>query len=128
MKAGFPLRPFDFLVAGIAILFTGYCAFTVYARPRDNGQVLVRSSGESWVYPLSTEETVEVPGPLGITVVEIRDMRVHVLSSPCANQTCVASGHINSGGQWVACLPNKVFVVIESEGSADDKGVDSATW
>ncbi|MDR2785144.1 MAG: NusG domain II-containing protein [Treponema sp.] len=126
MKAGFPLKPFDFLVTGIAILLTGYCAFTVYAQGRDNERVLVRSSGESWVYPVDAEETIEVPGPLGITVVEIKDMRVHVLSSPCANQTCVAAGHIDSGGQWVACLPNKVFVMVE--GTTGDEGVDSGTW
>jgi hypothetical protein len=126
MKAGFPLKPFDFLVTGIALLLTGYCAFTAYARPRNNERVLVRGAGESWIYPLDAEETVEVPGPLGVTVVEIRDMRVHVLSSPCANQTCIASGHINSGGQWVACLPNKVFVMVE--GAADGEGADSGTW
>jgi hypothetical protein len=126
MKAGFPLKPFDFFVTGAALLLTVYCAFTVYAQDRGNERVLVRGSGESWIYPLDAEETVEVPGPLGITVVEIRDMRVHVLSSPCANQTCVASGHVNSGGQWVACLPNKVFVMIE--GTAGGEGVDSGTW
>jgi hypothetical protein len=126
MKTGFPLKPFDFFVIGAALFLTAYCAFAVYAQGRGNKRVLVRGSEESWIYPLDAEETVEVPGPLGITVVEIRDMRVHVLSSPCANQTCVASGHINSAGQWAACLPNKVFVMIE--GAADEEGVDSGTW
>ncbi|MDR2053862.1 MAG: NusG domain II-containing protein [Treponema sp.] len=126
MKAGVSLGPFDFLVTGIALLLTGYCAFAVYARPQSNREVLVRGSGETWIYPLDAEETVEVPGPLGVTVVEIRNMRVHVLSSPCANQTCVAAGHIDSGGQWVACLPNRVFVMVE--GAAGDEGVDSGTW
>jgi hypothetical protein len=128
MNAGFPLKPFDFLVIGAAILLAGYCAFAVYARGGGDRAALVRSSGGSWAYPLDAEETVEAPGPLGITVVEIKDMRVRVLSSPCANQTCVASGHIDSGGQWVACLPNRVFVVIETDGTAGGQGVDAATW
>ncbi|MDR1410701.1 MAG: NusG domain II-containing protein [Spirochaetaceae bacterium] len=126
MKTKFPLKPFDFLVIGIAALLTGYCAFSVYAGPRENGHVLIRGSEGSWLFPLDAEETVEVPGPLGVTVVEIKDMRVHVISSPCANQTCVASGHIYSGGQWTACLPNRVFVMIEDD--ADGPFVDSGTW
>jgi hypothetical protein len=122
----FPLKPFDFLAIGAAALLTGYCAFSVYAEPRGNERVLIRGAEGSWLFPLDAEETVEVPGPLGVTAVEIKDMRVHVISSPCANQTCVASGHIGSGGQWTACLPNKVFVVIE--GDAGGPGVDSGTW
>jgi hypothetical protein len=125
-KSNFPLKPLDFLVLGLAVTLTGYSAFTVYAKPRLNEQVLIRGSEGSWLFPLDAEETVEVPGPLGTTVVEIGDMRVRVLSSPCANQTCVAAGHLDSGGQWAACLPNKVFVMIE--GNTDGQNVDSGTW
>jgi hypothetical protein len=126
MKPGFPLKPLDFLVLALALALTGYSAFAVYAKPALNEQVLIRGSEGSWLFPLDAEETVEVPGPLGTTVVEIRGMRARVLSSPCANQTCVAAGHLGSGGQWTACLPNKVFVMIE--GNADGQSVDSATW
>jgi hypothetical protein len=126
MKRKFPLKPLDFLVVAAAAVLAGYSAFAVYASPKQNEQVLIRGSGGSWLFPLDAEETLEVPGPLGTTVVEIRDMRVHVLSSPCSNQTCVAAGHIDSGGQWVACLPNKVLVMIE--GNADGQNIDSGTW
>ncbi|MDR0451803.1 MAG: NusG domain II-containing protein [Treponema sp.] len=126
MKTKFPLKPFDFAVIGAAALLTAYCAFSAYAGAREGGRVLVRGSGGRWIFPLDAEETVEVPGPLGVTVVEIKDLRVRVVSSPCANQTCVASGHIGSGGQWTACLPNEVLVVIE--GGAGGPDVDTGTW
>jgi hypothetical protein len=88
---------------------------------------MIQGSSGVWVFPLDAEETITVPGLLGDTVVEIRDHRAHVLSSPCDNQTCVAAGHIDSDGQWVACLPNNVFVMIEG---ADDINeiLDTTAW
>jgi hypothetical protein len=79
------------------------------------------------VFPLDAEEHIGVSGPLGETVVEISGGQSRVLSSPCANQTCVAAGHLSRRGQWAACLPNKVFVYIEGTGD-DDTAPDSTTW
>ncbi|QQO11298.1 NusG domain II-containing protein [Breznakiella homolactica] len=98
----------------------------VYAKAAPKTQVVIESSGRSWVFPLDAEEKVQVPGSLGTTVVEIHNGTVRVLSSPCDNQTCVAAGEIHSHGQWVACLPNGVFVLIE--GTGDDGQLDGATW
>ncbi|GHV14438.1 hypothetical protein FACS189491_10760 [Spirochaetia bacterium] len=125
MKGRFPLKPLDFLVIGASVALTAFSAFLVYAKPHNTHQVMIRGSDKVWVFPLDAEETVTAPGPLGDTVVEIRDHQVHVVFSPCDNQTCVAAGHIDSDGQWVACLPNKVFVVIE--GTDDSNGIPDAT-
>ncbi|GHU78205.1 hypothetical protein FACS189462_2260 [Spirochaetia bacterium] len=121
------LKPLDFVVIGLSLALTAFSAFVIYGRPEAAGQVTIQGSGGVWVFPLDAEETLTVPGPLGDTVVEIRDHRARVLSSPCDNQTCVAAGHIDTNGEWAACLPNKVFVVIE--GAYDDNGtVDTAAW
>jgi hypothetical protein len=127
MKGKFPLKPFDFAVIGLSAALTAFSAFMIYAKPQNTQQVMIRGSGKVWVFPLDAEETVTVPGPLGDTVVEIRNHQAHVVSSPCENQTCVAAGHIDSGGQWVACLPNKVFVVIEGKDDINEY-IDSAVW
>jgi hypothetical protein len=127
MKGKFPFKPLDFVVIGAAAALTAFSAFTVYAKPQNTHQVMIQGSDKVWVFPLDAEETVTVPGPLGDTIVEIRDHRAHVLSSPCDNQTCVAAGHIDTDGQWVACLPNNVFVVIE--GTDDSNGIlDTTAW
>jgi hypothetical protein len=129
MKGKPPLKPFDFLALGIAAAFTVFSAVAVYARSSDAAdQVVLRSSGgKVWVYPLDAEETVEVQGPLGDTVVRISGRRAWVASSPCNNQTCVAAGHITAQGQWVACLPNSVFFSIEGTGNAEGD-LDSLAW
>jgi hypothetical protein len=128
MKGKLPLKPFDFLVVGIAVALTGFSAFVVYARPQAGQQVIIQgASGRTWVYPLDADETVAVQGPLGNTVVRIHNHQAWVESSPCGNQTCVAAGHINSEGEWVACLPNNVFLLIEGAGN-DTGNVDSSAW
>jgi hypothetical protein len=119
------LRPFDFAVIGLSLVLVVFSGLRVYGKAPAGRRVLIRGADRSWVFPADAEERVAVPGPLGDTVVEVRRGRARVLSSPCDNQTCVAAGHIDARGQWTACLPNRVFVVIEGTGDAP---VDAAAW
>jgi hypothetical protein len=127
MKGKFPLKPLDFVVIGLSLALTAFSAYATYAKPQKTQQVKIQGSGQLWVFPLDAEETLTVPGPLGNTVVEIRNHRAHVLSSPCDNQICIAAGYIEADGQWVACLPNSVFLVIEGKDEIDGI-LDSAAW
>jgi hypothetical protein len=120
-------KPLDFVIIGVSSVLTALLAFAVYGHPEDAGQVIVRGEEKTWVFPLDAEERIAVPGPLGETVVEISGGQVRALSSPCANQTCVAAGHLNRRGQWTACLPNRVFIYIEGTGDGDAV-LDSTTW
>jgi hypothetical protein len=121
------LKPLDFFIIGASSVFTALLALAVYGHSGDAGRVIIRGEDKTWVFPLDAEEHISVQGPLGETVVEISGGRSRVLASPCANQTCVAAGHLNRQGQWTACLPNKVFVYIEGTGDGDAI-LDSTTW
>jgi hypothetical protein len=123
------IKPWDFVAVSLSAVLIVFSAFAVYAAKRDSRQVIVQGTEGVWVFPLSSSETISVKGPLGDTVIEIRDGRARFLSSPCVNQTCVAAGHIHRQGQWTACLPNKVFLYIEGiEGTNDETPPDSTTW
>jgi hypothetical protein len=52
----------------------------------------------------------EVPGPLGMTSIEVRDGRIRVLSSPCSLKLCVKAGWIDRAGEMIVCLPNEVVI------------------
>jgi hypothetical protein len=127
MKGKFPLKPLDFLVIGISLALTGFSAFTVYSQPQASDQVVIQGSGKTWVYPIDAEETIAVPGPLGETIVKIHDHQAYVTFSPCDNQTCVAAGHVSSDGEWVACLPNNVFIIIEGTDNGSGN-LDTQSW
>ena len=107
------LKPWDYGAAAAALIITVLSALFVYAGTGVEETVVIKGSGGRWVFPRGAEETMAVPGPLGDTVVELRNWEARVLSSPCTNQTCVTAWTIHSRGQWVACLPNRVLLRVE---------------
>jgi len=126
MKGKPPIKIPDIVIIMLAIGLTAVSAFTSYIKPKNTIQVMLEGPRQKWIFPLDAEETVSVQGPLGNTVVRIHGNEVWVDSSPCNNQTCVAMGHARAKGDWVACLPNNVFFIVE--GSNDIRNItDAAT-
>lgn len=118
-------RPLDLailLLAGAAVFVSAMGVYGGGGKP----SVVVSAGEHEWIYPLDGERSLDVAGPLGTTVVAVADGAARILSSPCPNQTCVASGARALPGQWLACLPNKVFVRIE--GIAVEGGVDAGSF
>jgi len=114
------LRVLDIPIIALILGLTIASGVFIYGNRGDTVRLEIESPGGHWVYSLDQDRTVSVPGPLGDTVVEIRDGHAHVLSSPCANQTCVAAPDISHKGEWNACLPNEVMIRISGEASDDD--------
>jgi hypothetical protein len=115
------LKALDLAAVAAALAVIALASIRAYGG-RPGAEVLhLRGPGREWVYPLGSDRTVTVSGPLGDTVVEIRGGQARVLSSPCAEKLCVRSGAIARPGQWVACLPNRVFLDVQgrSKGSVD---------
>jgi hypothetical protein len=120
------LRPLDIAAAILAAAAVALTSIAVYGNASGRLRAVISDGKDEWLYPLDASRDVEVPGPLGTTVVEIKDGNARVLDSPCPNKTCIAAGEISLNGQWLACLPNRVFVRIEggpSDGDTVDAGV-----
>ena len=124
------LRFLDFVVVSAAVAVTVFCTVQVYGKSESAIHLVIQGKNGNWVYPLSQSVQVDIPGPLGHTTVKLKDGRAEVIASPCANQTCVTSGAVQRRGQWIACLPNAVFVRIEASDSkqADNAELDAVTW
>jgi hypothetical protein len=121
------LKPLDYVAALGAAALVALSFASTYASRSDELRVVVTGRGGEWVYPLETARTLEIDGPLGIETVRIEDSTARISAAPCANQTCVAMGAISRPGQWIACLPNRVFVRIEG-GGADGRDVDASAY
>jgi hypothetical protein len=130
MKGFRLLKPFDWGVIGAALSITVFSAVFVYAGGYGGqGQLLVKGTGEQWVFPLDGTEIIKISGPLGDTVVELRDAAARIITSPCENQTCVAQGAIRFHGQWTACLPNRVLISINGKTNGGrNNELDGAVW
>ncbi|MFA5570561.1 MAG: NusG domain II-containing protein [Sphaerochaetaceae bacterium] len=81
----------------------------------------VTSSSNTYVFDVSVDRIERFSGPVGTTTVEIKDHKVRVVDSDCRDKVCVAAGWIEKPGQWIICLPNDVFVLIEGK---DEMEVD----
>jgi hypothetical protein len=119
------VKKFDILIILFVTSMTLFSAYRIYMQPHDRIQVLIRGQDNEWIFPKEAETAVIVSGPLGNTIVKLHQNSAWVESSPCDNQNCVAAGSISRYGQWTACLPNNVLLIIKGEGNTD---VDSISW
>ncbi|MDR2418947.1 MAG: NusG domain II-containing protein [Treponema sp.] len=131
MMTNIVLKPFDVAAIVLAVGVIALSVALVYGSEDSRAVVKITRGGsnkETWVFFLDDKQaSVSVPGPLGDTVVEVKDGTARVVASPCANQTCVAAGAIRRPGQWVACLPNQTLLLIEGSADTSD-ATDAVVW
>jgi hypothetical protein len=120
------LKFLDLVIALVAAGAIALSAASVYGPGKGRADVAITGRDGEWIYPLSVDRDVSVAGPLGDTYIEIRGKSARITDSPCPNKTCIAAGAIAKPGQWLACLPNRVFVRIE--GGNANAGVDASVY
>jgi hypothetical protein len=94
-------------LALVVILFTHF-----WLSPAGQ-KLLIKRGGEVFLTAsLARPFTVAVPGPLGMTQVEVDNHRARVVSDPSPRQLCVHQGWISHEGEAAICLPNQVSLEI----------------
>lgn len=74
-------------------------------------KAIIRGGGKILsVVPLSHDQQIEVPGPLGISIIAIQNRRARIASDPSPRQYCVRQGWLQQAGEIALCLPNQVSV------------------
>ena len=119
------LKALDFLAVLLSLLVIGGFSLYAYGGKSTAGDVVIEASGAQWIYPLSVDRREAVHGPLGDTVVVIQGGKAWVEDSPCPDKLCVHMPAVSRPGQWIACLPNRVFVRVRG---SSDQNVDSISW
>ena len=98
------------------------CAAALFLlRPAQAAQAQIRSDGKLIAsVDLSKDAEYRIDYGDDWNVVAVRDGKILVESSSCANQDCVRRGAAN-GGAPIVCLPNHIRISIASdeEGSFD---------
>ena len=132
-------KALDISIFIIALLIIGLISVQTYVRGGGTPEITITAAGapaagapaagaptgngqdtgaeRQWIFPLDASTTLRVPGPIGETVVVIQDGSVRVVSSPCPEKVCIKTGRISRPGQWIACLPNRVFISIRGRRS-----------
>ncbi len=104
------MRVLDYLAIAIAVAVTVLAAATAYGTPVSNPIVQIRAGGKILLYPLNTDRVIAPLDDPESCRIAIESDTVRVVSSNCPQRICVSMGAINSSGQWIACLPHKVFI------------------
>ncbi len=74
-------------------------------------KAVIRSGGKIFKeVPLSRDQQIEVPGPLGTSIVSIQNRKARIASDPSPKQYCVRQGWLQQAGEVALCLPNQVSV------------------
>jgi hypothetical protein len=122
------IKALDIVIFCLSLLCVGWLAFTVYGE--DNGVITayIKTRDTEWYFPLEEDRLLTVDGPLGKTEIAIEDNSIRVISSPCPGKICVNSGPISKPGDWIACLPNQVFINIQASIDDHEKNIDSISY
>lgn len=107
----------DALVILAAMLLVGW-SFTAFWTTAGPGAAEVRivSGDEEFArLPLDRDAHVEVPGPAGITRVEIADGAARCASSPGHAGICQRAGWLREAGDMAVSIPNRVLIEVLGE-------------
>lgn len=77
-------------------------------------KAVIRSGGKVYrEVPLARDQQIEVPGPLGVSIISIEKRKARISSDPSPRQYCVRQGWLQQAGEIALCLPNQVSVELE---------------
>lgn len=115
------MKLFDYLALVLALTLTVFSFLSALTTQNGSLEILIQADDREWIYPVDSIISTEYEGPVGVTSVRIEDGKVTVPHSDCREQICVQAGSIEKQGQWIACMPNRVFVTIrgKKEGELD---------
>ncbi len=119
------LKVFDYFFIILTLAVIVLVSVAAYGGRGEAESVIIEASGETYIYMLDTDRTIEVPGPLGNTRLRIVDSKVFVEDSPCRDKLCVLAAPLYKAGEWNACMPNKIFIRISE---SNDQELDSLSF
>lgn len=115
----------DALILAAVLGAVAFLGIKVYGNQGEKPRIIIEAPSGTWMYSLDRDISVDIPGALGDSTVEIRDGKARIVKSPCPNQTCVAAPGIFRSGEWNACLPNKVIIRVDTSNKKTDEEIDA---
>ena len=115
------IKPVDILLILLFLATIIYFSLNFFAKNKSPvKQVVIESGKNIWYYQLDKNKELKIKGNLGESTIKINDGFVLFENSPCPNKLCVQSSAITKNGEWIACLPNGVFVRIEGKDESSE--------
>ncbi len=107
-------RDIFFLVC-LSVVFFIWIAIMHFFKVPSMNVVIETNDGYNKIFSINKDNLITVKGPLGDTVIQIKNKKVRIIKSSCPNHICIKSGWISSTHDALICLPNKIIVKISGE-------------
>lgn len=118
------LKPGDWLTLALGSTLTLWFTLTLWQSALAD-KAIIRSGGKIFrEVPLARDQQIEVPGPLGISIITIEKRKARISSDPSPRQYCVRQGWLQQAGEIAVCLPNEVSVEL----AGGEKKYDSLNY
>jgi hypothetical protein len=106
------IRLGDWLLICVAAILVGL-SFPIFWQGGMADRAIIRQNGQVFAdVDLRARRQLEVPGPLGQTLIAIEPGRARVLADPGPRQYCVRQGWLMRPGEIAICAPNRVSLQI----------------
>ena len=110
----------DWLVICVAAVLVGL-SFPLFWQGGLADRAIIRQNGQVFAdVDLRARRQLEVPGPLGQTLIAIEPGRARVLADPGPRQYCVRQGWLMRPGEIAICAPNQVSLQIKGRSEPYD--------
>jgi hypothetical protein len=104
------IKPGDWLTLLLGIIFVVLLTLNLWGGDLAD-KAIIRSGGRIFQeVPLSRDQQIKVPGPLGISLITIEKRKARIASDPSPRQYCVRQGWLQQAGEIALCLPNQVSI------------------
>jgi hypothetical protein len=114
----------DWLIVLALLAGVGF-SFYLVGQKKAGNQVIVEQDGKVlFSAPLGSDREETFTGPVGETVMAIRNREVFISQSDCPRKICMGMGHIHRNGEVIACVPNHILVRVAGEEKEDEREYD----
>ena len=110
------------LIAGILIVAIVVFAVVKLTQKQGSFAVIAVDGVEIQEISLSKDGVYTLNG--GTNTLEVRDGRAHMVDADCPDKLCMYMGYIDSEGQAIICLPNRLTVVVRTPDNGSQTKTD----
>ena len=116
----------DLVLVGVLLIAAVLALFLLRNRQEketgSNAVVTVRTADGEAIYPLNKDGVFSLNG--GTNTLVIENGEAWVSEADCPDKICMGMGKISKNGEFIACLPNQVIIVVEG---GEESPIDGRT-
>ena len=116
----------DLVLVGVLLIAAVLALFLLRNRQEketgNNAVVTVRTADGEAIYPLNKDGVFSLNG--GTNTLVIENGEAWVSEANCPDKICMGMGKISKNGEFIACLPNQVIIVVEG---GEESPIDGRT-